>query len=224
MFKITINSILNLLDAAKQKGLVKFATNDVIRTDDWSENNYFGDYRYLYYCFNNDEDGDVHLNEQNVDKMYFYGKDYVCGDDNLLVLEAYYKCYIEVFDVEPFNLAQELFDYLEIGGEYGWTGNPFCICTSKKLSKNGTITTKLIHCDNSSLPGFSEEYTKRFKINPKNEDFDKEIMDFCIAFRYPNQTHYPIQDNKLDIIQSAEKAIKNNKHALKILKRIKKTK
>ena len=117
-----------------------------------------------------------------------------------------------------------MFDYLEIGGEYGWTGNPFCICTSKKLSKNGTITAKVLYCDNSLLPGFSEEYTKRFKINPKNEDFDKEIMKFCVVFRYPNQTHYPIQDNKLDIIQSAEKAIKNNKHALKILKRIKKTK
>ena len=211
MFKITINSILNLLDAAKQKGLVKFATNDVIKTDDWSENNYFGNYRYLYYCFKNDEYGDVLLNEQHIDEMYFVGEDYVCGDDNILVLEAYYKCYIEVFGVEPFNIAQELFDYLEIGGEYGWHGNPFCICTSKKLSKNGTVTTKVLYCNNSSLPSFSKEFTKRFNFNPKNKDLSQEIMNFCIVFRYPNQTHYPIQNNNLDIIQSAEQAIKNNK-------------
>lgn len=238
MVKITINEILNLLDAAKEKGIVKFGTNDVIQTHDFRDNNYFGDYRYLYFCFDGYKEGKFKLTENNIDKSYFRGKNYMCGTEYVITIGAYYKCYLEIFGTEPFNLAQAFFDYIEIGGEYGWHGNPFNICTDKQLSENGTITVKLLYCNsNAGLPMFSEEYTECFNINSKVEDLMLEIKKFKETFKYPNQAHYPLTttiivngkeetitplpDEAFDIITSTKKAITRNQKALKILKKIK---
>jgi len=236
MVKITINEILNLLDVAKERGLVKYGSNDVFKQNDWIENDFFGDYRYLYYCF--DVYNEVPLDHKHIDTEYFRGKEYVCGKRYIVTVGAYYKCYLELFGTEPYNLAQELFDYIEIGGEYGWHGNPFNICTDKQLSENGTITVKLLYCNsNAGLPMFSEEYTECFKINPKNENLLEEIKRLDAIFEYPNQAHYPLTttiivngkeetiaplpDKAFDIITSTKMTIKRNKKALEILKKIK---
>ena len=63
--EITIKDILNVLDEAKKRKIVKFGTNDVCKN--LSKYNYFGDYKYLYFCFNLVNEVPS-FSEDNVDK------------------------------------------------------------------------------------------------------------------------------------------------------------
>jgi len=238
--EITIKDILNVLDEAKKRKIVKFGTNDVCKN--LSKYNYFGDYRYLYFCFNLINEVPI-ISEDNADYRYFninFEKDY------FKIIGAYYKCYYELFNVEPFNLAQALYDYIEVGGEYGDYDSPFNICTYKDLLDNGTIKVKMLFCNsNAGFPIFPEkEETKIFKINLDNKNFISDIDKFSYYFENLNQGHYPLDDGydddeeieeddeederteyeKMDIIEATKEAIKRNKRALRILLKLKETK
>ena len=243
--EITIKDILNVLDEAKKRKIVKFGTNDVCKN--LSKYHYFGDYKYLYFCFNLVNEVPI-ISEDNADYRYFninFEKEY------LKIIGAYYKCYCELFGVEPFNLAQALYDYIEVGGEYGDYDSPFDICTYKDLSDNGTIKVKMLFCNSrAGFPIFPEkEETKRFKINLGNKNFISDIEEFSDCFENLNQGHYPLDDDydvddddddeeieededvnerteyeKMDIIEATKETIKRNKRALRILLKLKETK
>ena len=229
MVKITITDILNLLDAAKIKGLVPFGSNDTVTKSDWKKYNSFGDYRYIYFCFN--VYGDCLLDEKNIDERYFKEKDYVCGREYLTTLGAYYKCYIEVFGKEPFNLAQEFFNYLEIGEEYGWLGEPsFDICIGKQITNEHTLTVNLIHgYVIHKLPILFDQSTLEFDFSVDNKNLMVNINLFHHYFKYPHRGYANKKEkdervflNGMNVVKAAKETIKRNRNLLKLLEKNKK--
>jgi hypothetical protein len=142
--------------------------------------------------------------------------------NNIYSLGLYYYFFVKANEYEPFDLASELYDYLHVGDEYGWYGNPFYICTKKKKFGNNIIVNTLYCNSNSGLPIFSEEKIRNFLFDVNNKKFFDDLRAFDSIFKHVNMGHYPndVTCNK-DLLGATEESIKRNKNALKILKKIK---
>lgn len=142
--------------------------------------------------------------------------------NDIYTTAIYYFFFTKANGYEPFNLTKTFYNYLQTGGEYGWYGNPFIICTHKKIAGN-TLKVNTLYCNsNAGLPVFSEEKTDNFCFDNTNTKFFEEILKFEKMFQYPNFKHYPSPLQQLSLIEATEKSIELNKNALKIIRQIKK--
>jgi len=231
MVQITIKDILNLLDAAKKKRLVKFATNDKFYRKSMIKYD-FGKYCQLYYAFYFVNQDEVILDEKHADTNWLYGRSY------LNTLTLYYMCYCEVFGTEPFNLAHQFYDSIEIGEEYGWIGDSsFNICIDKQIINEHTITVNLIHGyivraedDNhiNKLPILYEQITLNFNFSITNKNLLTNVNLFNNYFQYPHRGYTSKKEkdekdfNGKTLAEAAKETIKRTKSLLKLLEKDKK--
>lgn len=206
--KITVTGkdfIENIINVLQKKGEISIGIGNKVNEETFDKVN--EDYRRLfYYLFY--RPGDTIGNNKFLSEKF----------SSLLDLGYYYYYYVKANGKEPFNLPKIFFDYLKVGEEYGWTGNPFYICTNKKLSKK-EITVSYLYCNsNAGLPIFGEEGKMAFNLNPNGKRFINIMGHFCTLFKYPNMQHY--DRGQKNLIESIEESISRNKAALKILKRI----
>lgn len=200
-----IENIINVLQA---KGELSFGVGDVFNQELYAKLN--DDCKILfYYLFNTDE---------TIGNNEFLAKKFKKLDD----LGYYYFFYTKANGEEPFNLAEVFYDYLEVGGEYGWYGNPFYICTNKKLVGRELKVSYLYCNSNAGLPIFSEEYNDTYRFDVNEEKFLENVRHFYRTFEYPDMGHYPtgLDKEEKSLITSIERSIVLNKKALSILKKI----
>lgn len=141
--------------------------------------------------------------------------------NDLDTIGVYYFFFYMANGYEPYNLAKIIYNSINIGTEYGWCGNPFYVCTGKKLNGN-ELTVSYLYCNsNAGLPMFHDEKTKKLVFDVNSNKFWDNLSFIYNTFKYPNCGHYP--DGlfyKKDLIGSLEEAIGKNTKALKILKKI----
>lgn len=200
-----IENIINVLQA---KGEITVGVGDVFNEKLYNKLN--KEYKILfYYLFRDNE---------MIGSNDFLSKKYTENMD----LGYYYYYYVKANGKEPFNLAEMFCDYLEVGGEYGWHGNPFNICTNKKLVGKELRVSYLYCNSNSGLPIFSDETRVVYLLDANDENFLDTVGIFCNTFKNPNMGHYPtsLDEEEMGLVESVEKAIALNKKALSILKKI----
>jgi len=130
MKTLTPTEIINLLDALKAKNKNKFGSGNIPQAD----------YLPLYYSFvNNICEVDKPLCEKTFDKDYY-------NRHKLFVLASYYKAYKYVFDKEPFNLAEEIYNAFEVNTVYGTN-----LLTSKKITDNDTVSFTFLMLANNEV-------------------------------------------------------------------------
>lgn len=205
--KITVTGkdfIENIINVLQEKGEISIGIGDKVNEETFNKLNreYKNLFEYLFRL------GDTIGNNKFLSEKF----------NSLSDLGHYYYYYVKANGKEPFSLPKIFFDYLKVGVEYGWTGNPFYICTNKKLSKK-EITVSYLYCNsNAGLPVFGEEEKMTFDLNPNEALFIINVVRFHKMFKYPNMQHY--DRGQKNLIESIEESISRNKAALKILKRI----
>jgi hypothetical protein len=135
-----------------------------------------------------------------------------------------------LFGKEPFNLAQQFFDYLEIGEEYGWHGDPSIdICIGKEIKNEHTLSVQLIkgyivH----ELPILFEKQTIDFELSIDNKELMTKANLFKNYFEYPHRGYANKEEkdkndflNGMNLVQAAEETIKRNQNLLVVLNNIK---
>lgn len=189
MKTLTPTEILNLLDALK----TKFGSGDIPQAD----------FLPLYYSFVNNI-CEVHnpLCEKKFNKDYY-------NRHKLFVLASYYKAYKYVFDKEPFNLAEEIYNAFEVNTVYGTN-----LLTSKKITDKDTVSFTFLMLPNNEVTEITEHYC----INYCNSCLLSQVAHIELIF----DNSQPNNDFLNGFIQIFEDDIKTKQKKLDFLKNIQK--
>ena len=199
MFELTPKHFVDLVEKLYQDKKIPFGKGSLL-----SQNQLDEFYFHLTIFFVDDEP----ICEENVCKGLF-------KRDPLFSINVYYKYYVEAFGKEPFNLAQELHDAIELGVRYGeGEGSCFNVCTFKKVNGH-KLTIKYLYCAMfADIPLFDKETTKTYNLSPKNKDLYEEAYSLGNLFEFPNKYSFK------SIEKEVKKYAKQNRLALNKIKKI----
>ena len=197
MRKISNEEFISLIETLKAKNIIPYGVGEIPQLKPLKE--YIDDLYGIYYLFE--------LGEPISKETFSH-----YNNDSAYNLALYYKAYVMAFGKEPFNLAQELYDNIQVGIAYG---HPFNICLSKQMLKNKKFKVSYLYVHPEAEPMPFPKYTRTFDFSFKNQTLLTDARSYDFLF---SQGWHEFDAKTYTL--SLKNLIKQSKSAIKELKKL----